>query len=144
MMICCVGRLSAVAIVVLTVALPSSAAETPRPALPELRVVEVPKELKGHFDGDRISYMEAGAANAPTVLLLHGIGANSFYWRYLYEGLSARYRVVAWNAPGYILSDPLKNERPTCDDYAKALDAFAQAVDLPQRFLWSAIRWAPL
>jgi pimeloyl-ACP methyl ester carboxylesterase len=66
-------------------------------------------------------------------MLLHGIGANSLYWRYQYAGLSDRYRVVAWNAPGYILTDPLKKERPECADYADALAAFADALGL-QRF----------
>ncbi len=116
------------------VAAQTPAAEASQPALPELRIVEVSPEARPRFAGDRLSYMEAGAADAPAVLLLHGIGANSFYWRYLYEGLSPRYRVVAWNAPGYILTDPLLNEAPSCEDYVDALDAFINAVNLPQQF----------
>jgi pimeloyl-ACP methyl ester carboxylesterase len=109
-------------------------AAAPQPGLPELRIIEVPPEARSRFAGDRLSYMEAGAADAPAVLLLHGIGANSFYWRFLYEGLSPRYRVVAWNAPGYVLTDPLLNKSPACEDYVDALDAFTKAVNLPQKF----------
>lgn len=99
-----------------------------QPPLPEMRFVEVPAAARDRFAGDRFSYMEAGKRDAPPVLLLHGIGANSLYWRHQFPVLAERYRVVAWNAPGYLLSDPLATERPTCNDYAAALAAFADAV----------------
>lgn len=107
-----------------------AAAQTPRPRLPELRLVEIPAAARESFTGDRLSFMEAGRRDAPPVLLLHGIGANSFYWRHQYKALGERYRVVAWNAPGYILTDPLRTDRPTCNDYAAALAAFADALGI--------------
>ena len=45
-------------------------------------------------------------------------------------GLSDAFRVVAWNAPGYILSDAFKTEWPTCKDYADALADFLGVLKL--------------
>lgn len=128
-----IGRAGAAAFAAALLAMAAAQADTKRPPLPELRLVEVPAAAREAFAGDRFSYMEAGPANAPVVMLLHGIGANSFYWRYQYAGLSDRYRVVAWNAPGYILTDNLKKDRPTCTDYADAFAAFADALKI-ERF----------
>jgi pimeloyl-ACP methyl ester carboxylesterase len=74
--------------------------------------------------------MEAGRSDAPAIVLLHGVGANSMHWRYQLAGLSERYRVVAWNAPGYMLSDALKTDNPNCETFANALNDFLVAVKL--------------
>jgi pimeloyl-ACP methyl ester carboxylesterase len=74
--------------------------------------------------------MEAGRPELPPIMLLHGIGANSMHWRYQLVGLSARFRVVAWNAPGYMLSDNLRAETPSSRDYADALDDFLAALGI--------------
>src|SRR6185295_2162128 len=75
-------------------------------------------------------YMEAGRPDASPVVLLHGVGANSMHWRFQFAALSDRYRVIAWNAPGYMLSDAFVKDWPDCKDYADALADFLAALNL--------------
>jgi pimeloyl-ACP methyl ester carboxylesterase len=98
------------------------------PPLPELRFTEIPAASRHGYTGDRFSYMEAGQSKLPPVLLLHGIGANSLHWRYQLAGLANRFRLIAWNAPGYMLSDNLRTETPSGRDYSDALGDFLKAL----------------
>ena len=100
------------------------------PPLPELRFTAIPAASRYRYTGDRFSYMEAGQSKRSPVLLLHGIGANSLHWRFQLAGLASRFRLIAWNAPGYMLSDNLRSETPSGRDYSDALDDFLKALDV--------------
>jgi pimeloyl-ACP methyl ester carboxylesterase len=56
-------------------------------------------------DGLKVFYREAGDANAPAVLLLHGFPTSSHMYRELIPALSDRYHVVAPDLPGFGFTD---------------------------------------
>lgn len=56
-------------------------------------------------DGVNIFYREAGAENAPTILLLHGFPTSSHMFRNLIPVLADKYHVIAPDYPGYGQSD---------------------------------------
>ena len=55
--------------------------------------------------GLKIFYREAGPAEAPVILLLHGFPTSSHMFRNLIPALSGRYRVIAPDLPGFGFSE---------------------------------------
>jgi pimeloyl-ACP methyl ester carboxylesterase len=55
--------------------------------------------------GHQLFYREAGPADAPVIVLLHGFPTSSFMFRYLIPALADRYRVIAPDHLGFGLSD---------------------------------------
>jgi pimeloyl-ACP methyl ester carboxylesterase len=76
------------------------------------------------IDGIDIFYREAGPADAPVVLLLHGFPTSSHMFRNLIPALSDRYRVIAPDYPGYGQS-----EMPDRAKFAYTFDRFAELID---------------
>ena len=71
-------------------------------------------------DGHQIFYREAGEADAPVIVLLHGYPTSSFMFRNLIPQLSDRYRVIAPDFLGFGLSDA-----PSVEDFDYTFDALA-------------------
>ncbi|GIH25243.1 hydrolase [Acrocarpospora phusangensis] len=68
--------------------------------------------------GRRLFYREAGPADAPVIVLLHGFPTSSFMFRHLIPALAGRYRVIAPDHLGFGLSDA-----PPADEFDYTFDA---------------------
>jgi pimeloyl-ACP methyl ester carboxylesterase len=75
-------------------------------------------------DGVKVFYREAGPADAPVVLLLHGFPTSSHMFRNLIPALADRYRVIAPDYPGYGYSDA-----PDHDKFAYTFARVTEIVD---------------
>lgn len=91
-------------------------------AQPNLNVPDI-KTKQAHIGDFNLHWLEAG--DAPTTLvLLHGIGSNAQSWEAQISFFASHYHVIAWNAPGYALSDALpKALAPNPTSYANSLKA---------------------
>jgi pimeloyl-ACP methyl ester carboxylesterase len=74
-------------------------------------------------DGVKVFYREAGPADAPVVLLLHGFPTSSFQYRELISRLADRYHVIAPDLPGFGFT-----EVPAERHYRYSFDALAQTI----------------
>jgi pimeloyl-ACP methyl ester carboxylesterase len=75
-------------------------------------------------DGIDMFYREAGPADAPVVLLLHGFPTSSHMFRNLIPALADRYRVIAPDYPGFGLS-----AMPDRRTFKYSFAAYADLVD---------------
>jgi pimeloyl-ACP methyl ester carboxylesterase len=76
------------------------------------------------IDGLDIFYREAGAQNAPVVLLLHGFPSSSHMFRNLIPLLADKYRVLAPDFPGYGNSSA-----PSVDEYDYTYERFTDVIE---------------
>lgn len=79
-----------------------------------------------------VFYREAGPADAPTVLLLHGFGASSYMFRELIPQLAREYHVVAPDLPGFGQTTVMPGVEfdYTFDNLTSVIDAFTAAKGL--------------
>ena len=99
-----------------------------------------------NIDGRGIFYREAGNADAPALLLLHGFPTSSHMFRDLMPGLADRYHLVAPDLPGFGFSDaPARAEfKYTFDNLARVIEVFAGKIGLQRYALYVFDYGAPV
>lgn len=97
-------------------------------------------------DGVELFYREAGAPDAPTLLLLHGFGASSHMFRDLMPQLARHYHVIAPDLPGFGQTSVLPGVsfEYTFDRLAAVIDAFTVAKGLDRYALYVFDYGAPV
>ncbi len=97
-------------------------------------------------DGLNVFYREAGPADAPVLLLLHGFPTSSQMFRNLIPRLADRYRVIAPDYPGYGRSDmpPMDKFQYSFDNLAKVVDKFTEVVGAKRYALYVQDYGAPI
>ena len=84
--------------------------------------------------GAKIRYLEAGDAAKPTVVLLHGLGAQAESWQLTIPALAANYHVIAPDQVGFGKSDkPFLKYR--VGTYADFLDKFMAELKIEKAHL---------
>jgi pimeloyl-ACP methyl ester carboxylesterase len=89
-------------------------------------------------DGITVFYREAGPADAPVVLLLHGFPTSSFQYQELIPRLADNYRVIAPDLPGFGFSEvpAARNYKYTFDALANTILAFTDALHVKRYALY--------
>lgn len=89
-------------------------------------------------DGHKIFYREAGPADAPTILLLHGFPTSSHMFRNLIPALAGEYHVVAPDLPGFGFTEApaAKRGRATFEQIATTINKFVETIGLKSYALY--------
>jgi pimeloyl-ACP methyl ester carboxylesterase len=97
-------------------------------------------------DGVTVFYREAGPANAPVVLLLHGFPTSSFQYRDLIPRLADRYRVIAPDYPGFGFTEVpgQRHYKYSFDALVNTVLAFTDALQLKRYALYVFDYGAPV
>jgi pimeloyl-ACP methyl ester carboxylesterase len=104
----------------------------PAPVLPTVRYLS---QAVGNVD---VFYREAGPADAPVILLLHGFPTSGHMFRDLIPLLADRYRVIAPDLPGYGQTKaPKRGDFDyTFDNLANVIGGFVDAIGLTKYALY--------
>src|ERR1700679_397077 len=110
--------------------MPTSAAANPTANFATIHTVEV--------DGVKLFYREAGPADAPVLLLLHGFPTSSLMFRELIPRLASRYRVIAPDLPGFgfTVVPEARGYKYSFEAIAKTIEAFVDALGLKRYALY--------
>jgi pimeloyl-ACP methyl ester carboxylesterase len=97
-------------------------------------------------DGVDVFYREAGDADAPVLLLLHGFANSSFYFRHLMPRLANRFRMIAPDLPSFGFTEiPVEREyRYDFASLARTTTAFVDALGLKRYLVYVFDYGAPV
>ncbi len=97
-------------------------------------------------NGVEVFYREAGSANAPTLLLLHGFPASSHMFRNLIPALADRFHLVAPDYPGFGNSaqPSIKEFKYSFDNLALLMEAFVDQLGIETYSLYLMDYGAPI
>ncbi len=98
------------------------------------------------IDGVEVAYREAGPANAPAIILLHGFPTSSHMYRNLIPALADTYRVIAPDYPGFGHSGMPDRAafNYTFDNYANLLEALIEKLGVNGYALYVMDYGAPI
>src|SRR5215468_2323955 len=107
-----------------------------------------PESKQVEIFGQKIQYLEAGSASAPTVVLLHGLGGDATNWTATIPALSGKYHVYVLDQVGFGKSDkPITNYRVAM--LVEFLDVFCKKLGVQKASLvgnslggWTAAAFA--
>ncbi|MFE3451312.1 alpha/beta fold hydrolase [Nonomuraea sp. NPDC059194] len=88
-------------------------------------------------EGVRVFYREAGPADAPVLLLLHGFPSASHQFRRLMDALGSDYRLVAPDYPGFGHTEAPADFGYSFERLADITEGFVQAVGLDRFVLYA-------
>lgn len=102
----------------------------------------VTKEVRhktADVDGVRVFYREAGPADAPALLLLHGFANSSHYFRHLMPRLADRYRTIAPDMPSFGFTEvpQARNYQYSFAGLTNTMSAFVDAIGLTRFGLYA-------
>jgi pimeloyl-ACP methyl ester carboxylesterase len=129
--------LTAMAVAPAAVALDTFAAAPRASAAPEAANIKVHYRTQKVGDVE-VYYREAGPANAPVLILLHGFPSSGHQYRTLIPALADRYRVIAPDLPGFgeTKAPPRGQFSYSFSTLAKTMEGFVEALGLKRYALY--------
>jgi pimeloyl-ACP methyl ester carboxylesterase len=97
-------------------------------------------------DGVNVFYREAGPADGPVLLLLHGFANSSFYFRHLIPKLAGRFRLIAPDLPsfGFTGIPTARNYQYDFESLSRTVAAFVDAMGLKRYIMYVFDYGAPV
>jgi pimeloyl-ACP methyl ester carboxylesterase len=87
-------------------------------------------------DGTRVHYQEAGDADSPVMILIHGFASSTLVWsKVLLPLAEAGYRVIAPDMLGYGYSSKPRNVEYTIGSQAKMIAGLLEHLKIPRAYI---------